>query len=204
MKNYAWTTLAALSVLGLAACGPKAEQTADNAQNSVENAFDTAANATENAMDDAGAALTITPTGQEFVDRAAKSDAFEIAAAKLAATKAASPAVKEFAKMMIAAHTDSTAKIKAAASSASLALTPNPAMTDDQNDDLKELTALTGAEFDEKYIEGQVEAHDDALALMKKYAADGEVASLKTTAGEIAPVVEKHLAEAKALEDKTD
>src|SRR4051794_38281494 len=55
------------------------------------------------------------PTAQEFADTAAKSDAFEIASAKLALTNGDSAQVKAFAKQMIAAHTDSTAKIKKAA-----------------------------------------------------------------------------------------
>ena len=35
---------------------------------------------------------------------------------------------------------------------------------------------------------------------MRKYAVDGNVVSLKQAAGEIAPVVEKHLSSARALD----
>ena len=102
--------------------------------------------------------------------------------------------------MMVAAHSDSTAKIKAAAKTASPAITPNATLTKDQSEDLAELKALKGTEFDKEYIDGQVDAHEDALELMRKYAADGTIASLKQAAGEIAPVVEKHLSSAKALD----
>lgn len=199
MKNHLVTTLAAVSLMALAACGQKAEQTVDNTGNAVQNGFAELGNAADNAVDATKMALTATPTGQEFADQAAKSDAFEIAAAKLAATHAASAGVKDFAKMMITAHTESTAKVKAAAASASPAITPDATLTDDQNDALKDLAALNGADFDKKYISGQVDAHQEALDLMKKYADTGEVASLKTAAGEIAPVVETHLEKAKAL-----
>lgn len=199
MRHTAWTAIAALSVLGLAACGPKSEQKADNAANATENAVADAANATGNALENASLAIKPTPTGQEFVDEAAKSDAFEIAAAKLAATNAGSPQIKAFAKMMVAAHTESTEKMKAAAGKATPALKPDPELTGEQKDELAKLEPLKGADFDKAYIDGQVDAHETALALMKKYAKDGEVPSLKTAAGEIAPIVDKHLTSAKAL-----
>ena len=102
--------------------------------------------------------------------------------------------------MMVAAHTESTAKIKAAAKAASPAITPDATLTKDQAEDLAELKTLKGAAFDKEYIDGQVDAHEDALDLMRKYAADGNVVSLKQAAGEIAPVVEKHLSSARALD----
>lgn len=200
MKRLNWKAFAAGSVLALAACGPKTENAVDSAANSAGNALSDAGNATSNAIGQAGKAITPTPTGQEFADAAAKSDAFEIAAAKLAASNASSPAVKGFAKMMISAHTESTAKIKKAATAANPAITPAATLTKDQTEDLAELKALTGAKFDEEYIDGQVDAHEDVLALMQKYAADGTVPSLKTAASEIAPNVQRHLDSARALD----
>ena len=133
------------------------------------------------------------------VDRAAKSDAFEIAAAKLAQTNAASDDFKAFAKDMAKAHMDSTAKIKAAAKEAMPAITPQAALTGDQSDTLADLGKLKGADFDRKYMSGQVEAHEDALALMEDYSKNGGVASLKAAAADIAPVVKRHLDMATAL-----
>lgn len=197
MKRFNWKAFAVGSVVALAACGPKTENAVDTAAGNV---LSDAGDATANAIDQAGKAITPTPTGQEFADAAAKSDAFEIAAAKLAASHASSPMVKDFAKMMISAHTESTAKLKKAANAANPSITPAATLTKDQTDDLAELKALTGAKFDEEYIDGQVDAHEDALALMQKYAADGTVPSLKTAASEIAPNVKRHLESAKALD----
>jgi putative membrane protein len=201
--RYVWTSLAASSLLVLAACSQEGKQDADNALSDTGNVFENTATAAGNMVDNAALALTPTPTPQEFVDRAAKSDAFEIAAAELAATNALSAEVKDFAKTMITAHKESTAKIKAAAGAASPAITANAELTADQKEDLAELRALTGAKFDEEYIDGQVDAHEDALDLMRKYSADGGAASLKAAASELAPIVEQHLAHAKRL-DKTN
>lgn len=200
MRSHLWMSVAPIAALALGACSPKAEQKADNALNDTGAAVSGVLNSTGNVIDNAQQALTTTPTGQEFADAAAKSDAFEIEAAKLAATNAQSPAVKEFAKMMVAAHTESTAKIKAAAKAASPAIAPNATLTEDQADDLAELKALKGAEFDKEYMDGQADAHEHALELMRKYAADGTVTSLKQAAGEIAPIVEKHLSKARAFD----
>ena len=194
-------------IAALGACSQKSQDTTTNAVtdigsdvgNTTSGAIDAAGNATSNALDAAGNALAPTPTGQDFADKAAKSDAFEIAAAKLAKTNAESADVKKFAATMIDAHTGSTAKIKAAAAEASPAIKPDPTLTSDQQSKLDDLGKLKGADFDKAYIDGQISAHEDALSLMKDYAANGDTPSLKTAAGEIAPVVQKHLDMVKAL-----
>lgn len=186
--------------LTLAACNEASEQRTENAAESVAATAEAAGDRVENAADNAIAAITPTPSAQEFVNKAAKSDAFEIAAAKLAATNATSVEVKAFAQQMIKAHTDSSAKIKAVAGKAKPAITIDAALTSDQKEDLAELKTLTGVKFDEEYIDGQVDAHEDALALMRSYASGGTNSALKTTAGEIASVVEGHLKTARDLE----
>jgi putative membrane protein len=147
-------------------------------------------------------AVTPTPTGQQFADTAAKSDAFEIASAKLAKEKAASADIKSFAKMMIEDHTASTAKVKKAAGEADPKITPDPTLTDSQNGMLDDLKKLAGSDFDKAYASQQVDAHQAALSLMRDYADHGEVASLKTAAGEIQPKVQEHLDKIKAIKDK--
>jgi len=159
-------------------------------------------NAISNAADGVKEALTPTPTGQEFADTAAKSDAFEIASAKLAKEKAASADIKRFAAMMIEDHTASTTKVKKAAGEASPKITPDPTLTDSQNGKLDDLRKLSGGEFDKEYASQQVDAHQSALSLMTDYADHGDVASLKAVAGEIKPKVQAHLDKIKGIKDK--
>ena len=191
-------------VAALAACSQKAENATTNAVtdigSDIGNATDNAVDATGNALGAAGDALNPTPTGQEFADKAAKSDAFEIAAAKLAKTNAESADVKKFAATMIEAHTGSTAKIKAAAAKATPEIKPDATLTSDQQSKLDDLAKLKGADFDKAYVDGQISAHEDALSLMKGYADKGDTPSLKTAAGEILPKVQEHLDMAKKLE----
>jgi putative membrane protein len=201
MKLFISVATAALA-LSLAACGPKTEAAADNAVDATGAAIDDLGNTASNAADAVGDALNPTPSGQTFANSAANGDAFEIAAARLALTNAASVKVKAFASDMIKAHTASTAKIKAAAAQASPTITPDATLTGAQNDDLSDLGKLKGADFDRAYIDGQIDAHDDALELMENFAKDGDVTSLKTAASEIAPIVKGHLDMAKALETR--
>ncbi|MES2494949.1 MAG: DUF4142 domain-containing protein [Pseudomonadota bacterium] len=200
MNKFLLIASASVLSLSLTACGAKTEQTLDNAANSAGAAAESADAMASNAMVDVKQAVSATPTAQEFVNRAGASDAFEIAAAKLAATNGSSQAVKTFAAEMITAHTDSTAKIKAAAASATPAITPDATMTSDQQDDLAELAGKKGADFDEAYIDEQVDAHQDALAMLRDYAEKGDTPSLKAAAGELAPIVQKHLDHAKSLD----
>lgn len=200
MKSHVHFVSAAALMLALSACGDRTQATADAAANQAEQVADSAGAMASNVALDAQQALSPTPAGQEFIDRMAKSDAYEIAAAKLAVTNASSQAVKDFAAEMIKAHTDSTAKVKAAAGLANPPLTPNAALTNDQQEDLAELGKKKGAAFDEDYIDEQVDAHEDAVVLLRDYSAKGDTPALRDVAGELLPVVQGHLDHAKRLE----
>lgn len=200
-KAYSMVATAALA-MALVGCSQKANEQVADAGNSAANVTEATGNALSNAADSAKEAVTPTPTGQEFADKAAKSDAFEIASAKLAEENAASSEIKSFAAMMIKDHTASTAKIKAAAAKASPVIKPDPVLSDDLNGKLSDLKVLKGADFDKKYAEQQIDAHQSALSLMRLYSDRGDVASLKAAAGAIMPKVETHLEKIKAIRDK--
>lgn len=201
-KSIASLPVLALSLVMLANCNGRddGDDAANSAMGAAGNGMENMAAAADNTLQNAGQAMMATPSPQEFVDRAAKSDAFEIAAARLAASNSASAEVKEFARMMIEAHTQSSTRLKAAAGSARPAITPNAAPTEQQSSNLAKLRGLNGAAFDEEYIDGQVDAHEDALALMRKYAADGAEGSLKTAARDMVPIIEQHLNQARQLD----
>lgn len=183
----------------LAGCNQNGADATPSAENTMA---EMASDAVSDAAADAKEALTPTPTGQEFADKAARTDAYEIAAAKLAKKDAASPDIKSFAEMMITDHTASTAKIKQAAAAANPPITPNATLTDEQTQELAKLGTLKGADFDKEYARQQVDTHDMALALMTLYADHGDVPSLKAAAGEIKPVVQMHLDKIKDIQAK--
>lgn len=190
MKARDFAAIATLA-LSLGACGHKEATDANAAQ--------TDATATEGAAMATGAPSPAALTGQDFANHAAASDAFEIASSKLAATNAQSPAVKSFAEEMIKAHTESTAKLKKAGAAASPAITPDPTLSSDQQQQLDALKGKTGADFDAAFATAQVSGHQQALDLLKRYSAQGDVPQLKSFADEVIPIVTRHLDMAKKL-----
>ncbi|MDX3911450.1 MAG: DUF4142 domain-containing protein [Sphingobium sp.] len=184
------TTLIAFSaaVLAVGACGKKAEPSNE-----------TAAVNTMGPGNSAGETVAPVTQGQTFANTAASSDTFEIETSRLAETNSGSTAVKNFAQAMIKAHTVSTEKLKAAAGKANPAITPLPALTASQQQVVDGLKTKTGAAFDAAYKEAQVSGHQATLEALRAYSAQGDVASLKTFATEMIPVVTGHLNMANGL-----
>ncbi len=183
MKFVAITTVSA-AALALAACGQKATTTETN--NVV-------------TVDTDESAAPVASAGQTFANGAAASDAFEIATSQLALTNGSASAIKKFAQKMIAAHTDSTAKLKTAAASASPAITPDATLTAEQQAKLDSLKGLSGAAFDKAYAAAQVEGHQKALDTLRAYSGSGDIPALKSFATTLTPTVAAHLNMAKGL-----
>lgn len=160
-----------------------------------ENSID--ANAATGTLNEASGAVVM--AGQAFADAAGASDAYEVAAGKLAAQKATAPALKDFGGMMVTAHTGSTAKLKAAGVKATPAIVPNPKFSAEQEANLATLRDTTGADFDTAYKAQQIVAHEKTLAAVQDYAKNGTVPQLKAFAAEIAPVVQQHLDKIRGL-----
>jgi putative membrane protein len=183
---------AALSALIVAACSkpaPKTDATADATTPA-------AAPAATPAPAPAPAAMT----AADFVTKAASTDMFEIAEAKMAEKKATSPDVKKFAAMMIKDHTKSTADLKAAIAKSGQSLTPPPALPADMQSKVDDLGKTSGADFDKTYITQQVDAHTTALGVMQGYAMGGDVPALKDFATATSKVVQMHLDMANKLQ----
>jgi putative membrane protein len=182
--------VAGLAVLTLAACSKKTDSAAaasDAAANSQ------AAPASDAAATSAPPAATA-PAAPDFVAMAAASDMYEIQAAKIAEKKSKNADVKAFAAMMVTDHGKSTAMIKkAVADSGRKDITPPASLPDDKKALIDALKAASATDFNKTYVDQQVTAHKDALALMQGYAASGDVPQLKDAAGMIVPVVQMHL-----------
>jgi putative membrane protein len=139
-------------------------------------------------------------TAEEFAAMAASSDMFEIQSSELALQKAVSPEVKEFAQMMINDHTTASKNLMAAAQQDGVSVPAE--MTTRHTATVGALGDLSGAGgFDAKYIEEQVAAHREALALMTAYAEGGDSPALKAHAQKTAPVIQMHFEHVQKLGD---
>jgi len=134
-----------------------------------------------------------------YVMAAGMSDQFEIQSSQIALQKSQNPAVRQFAQMLIAHHTQTTQTLMAAARSAGM--TPPPPMLEPMQADM--IAQLQGAPagpgFDRLYITQQIPAHQMALALHQTFAARGDVPALRTAAASAVPIVQQHLTEAQRM-----
>lgn len=188
MKTQFGIVAISLAALTLGGCGKKDEPIRNDTAGAPVNSM--------NAVDQAPVAES---AGQAFANAAAASDAFEIQSSQLAQANSGSAAVKKFAAAMVKAHTDSTAKLNQAASSASPAIVPSPVLTAEQQQMLGALKAKTGADFDAAYIQAQTKAHQETLDKLKAYSTSGDVPVLKEFATKLIPIVTGHLNMAKGL-----
>jgi putative membrane protein len=192
---------AAIAALSVAACGQKTDET-KGAATPAEQA----------ATPDANPSATVpTPSDETkaatFVEKAAATDMYEIEAAKLAAKRSTNAEVKKFAAMMEKAHTKTTEDLKAAIAASGGRDHPPAALPADLQGKLDDLTKADDKDFDKKYADDQVDAHQAALNLLQRYAQDGDTAAIKAFAAATAPAVQEHLNMAEGLKkgfDKAD
>ena len=199
MNMKAHIILASAATLALAACGG-GETTASNEAMADNAVLDTGDNMVETNMAAPGAAATAS-TGQDYATMAAAGDMYEIESSRLAMEKAESAELKEIAQMIITDHEKSTADLKTAAGQAQPAITVTPMLNAEQQANMEALRAASGAEFDRLYIQQQIPAHEKTLTLVRDYASNGDVASLKQHAATVTAPVERHLEPLQAMQN---
>ena len=127
---------------------------------------------------------------QDFAEKAASSNMFEIQSSQLALDHASNDDVRGFAQQMVKDHTEAGEKMKAAAAKDGVT-TPTAMMQKDASQ-LDELKATPAADFDKAYVAAQTAAHDQAVALFKGFSTDGKESALRDFAAETLPVLEQH------------
>mgnify|MGYP000722284111 CR=1 FL=1 len=198
MTRHILISAAAVAALSLAACGQKADET-KGAATPAEQA----------ATPDANPAATVPTPADEtkadvFVAKAAASDMFEIEAAKVAAKRSTNASVKKFAASMEKAHMATTEELKSAIAASGAAITPPTMLPADLQGKLDDLNKADAKDFDKKYADSQVDAHQAALNLLQRYAQDGDTPAIKAFAAATAPKVQEHLNMAEGLKKGFD
>jgi putative membrane protein len=128
---------------------------------------------------------------KDFFKHAAEAGIAEVEAGKLAESKGSSAAVKDFGAMMVKDHTEANDKLKSIAATENVEL---PSSSGARHMATKaKLEVLTGDTFDKSYIKGQIAAHQQTAALLKKEIASGQDAKAKAFAQETLPTVQAHL-----------
>lgn len=142
-------------------------------------------------------APTFSQQDVNFVRAAAAGGSAEIELAQLAATRAVSPAVRDFAYRMLNDHRlmadDLDRRVIRRGMTVSWTPDPNDVTT------YNRLAALSGTNFDRAYMEHMVMAHERALRLFERQASYGQDPELRAAAQSAVPVIRDHLAMARAI-----
>jgi putative membrane protein len=188
---------ATAAALALAACGSRGNLPSGNDEIAADNA------AVDNMLMDNGATPAAGPaSGLDYATKAAASDLYEIQSAELAAREAKDSDVKALAAMLVRDHSKSTADLKTAAAKADPAIAVAPALDAEGSANMEALRNTADADFDRTFLTQQVAAHEKALAMVRAYAANGDVPSLKAHAAAVAGPVERHLQRARELSQR--
>ena len=139
---------------------------------------------------------------QDFIEKAAVANQFEIDTSQLALKYGKGDDVKKFAQEMIDDHTKIGEEFKATLTAASI--TP-PAEGLDMSHKAKYAKLrvfTTESGFDGSYLSEQLAAHEEAVELFKDHAAHDPTPAIKEFAAKTLPKLEHHLEMVKALNGK--
>ena len=142
--------------------------------------------------------MGVAPRTADFIKIATISDMFEIQSSELA-LQTHDPALADFATRMIEDHKKSSAALRDVVRSGNVQIAQPTGLDESHQDMLDKLKGLHGRDFALQYRSDQIEAHQDAISLFRRYGERGENASLKTWASNTLPTLENHLRAAQSL-----
>jgi putative membrane protein len=139
------------------------------------------------------------PSTVDFIQKAAMSDMYEVQAGKLAAEKGQADVVKQFGQQMVDAHTKTTEVLTGIVKNKNIKVDLPTKLDATHQKLIDDLNSASAQDFDKTYANQQVDAHQEAVDLFKKYASSGDDADVKQFAEKTLPTIEHHLNEAKKL-----
>jgi putative membrane protein len=143
-------------------------------------------------------AQTLSQQDKTFIEEAGAGNLAEAELGQLAEQKAATPAIKEFGRWMYTDH-GLTANKWLAAILRDEHENFHPTLTAEQRQLKQKLEGLSGAQFDQQYVEHMVQDHEKTIPLFEKEAREGHNPLIKSYAEDLTPVLQQHLGEVKEL-----
>ena len=200
MKKISSTRLKSALALGafgiLAACSPKNDQAVDTLATTPPAPAVTPVPA-DAAWTDANVVDVLTVANQGEVDYS-----------QIGAEKATRADVKKYAKLMVKDHGAMLDAVKSLATKLNVTPAANDkgnGLKEESTKDINDLNGKTvGKDFDNEFMEEQVDMHQETLDLLNDLDSRTTNADLKAAIAEAKPKVQAHLDQAKALKDKVD
>jgi putative membrane protein len=146
-----------------------------------------------------------------FIQQALKSGREEVELAKLAAGKSENGQIKQFAQMLVSDHTavneqlvllgqrNGAAPAPRGGTDGAASSPPASPGAAPSSEKARQLAGLSGAQFDQKFMELIVEGHEKSVELYTREAESGSDPAAKKLASETLPKIKEHLQQAKSL-----
>jgi len=136
-------------------------------------------------------ASTTMKNDQSFVTKAAEGGLAEVELGKLAAQKASSPDVKNFAQRMVDDHSKANDELKSIASQKNITLPT--AMSAKDKADYNRFSKLSGAAFDRAYMQHMLSDHRTDISEFQYEARSGQDSDVRGFASKTLPTLQEHL-----------
>jgi putative membrane protein len=133
----------------------------------------------------------LSSTDKKFVMEAAVGGMEEVQLGQLAAQKATDPDVKNFGQKMVDDHSKANDQLKQVASQKGI--TVPSALPASKQKDVDQLSKLSGAAFDKKYVSMMVQDHKKDVAEFKKESTKAKDSDVKGFASNTLPTLQDHL-----------
>lgn len=134
---------------------------------------------------------------EEFLAQAVQDSLAEIEMCELALQKTSNEQIKVFAQKMIDDHSQMGREIEQMASRKNLSLPKN--MGSEKSSTIQEMSKLSGADFDKKFMEHNVKDHENDIKVFKHYAGQEQDADIKAIAEKGVGILTQHLDMAKDI-----
>ena len=139
-------------------------------------------------------------TDSDFVDMASTAIRAEVAAGRIAVTRAHNEEVKKFAALMAEQHAKANNELLIIVSDARIAIPEK--LTAEQEKLLAHFQSGNIKDFDKEYMKHIVDAHEKAVSACTKAAKECKNEKVKAFAEKSLPILKEHLAMAKKINEQ--
>jgi len=137
------------------------------------------------------------PVDSAFLSKAAEANHSEVEVSKVVEMKTSSPAVKEYAAMLVKDHTENLDKLGKLFTDKKTGVV---AGTDaETKDTVSRLSKLAGNDLDKTYLDWAVKTHKEAVDLYENQVKNGKDAKISDYAKESLTAIRHHLEKAESL-----
>jgi putative membrane protein len=141
----------------------------------------------------------VSSTTKQFLDFASQVNLGEIRGGILAEQKAQAPAVKAYGRLMMLDHSELESQLDAIAAGSNVSLPNQPSAAAEAQ--MNELKSMSGPQFDTAYMKDMVNGHEKAVGKFRSEQLSADNTSVRTIASTALPILEQHLALAKAVRE---